>query len=90
MIVVRVELWSAITGQKTELARMHICNDGTSAGRRRSYAGESFAGRHADALNQRRVSKRGAVSNWPAPDLHVWNLVAAMLQAMGYTKGPRA
>lgn len=87
MIVVRVELWSAITGKKTELARMHICNDGTSAGRLRSYDGESFIGRSAADLERRRVSKRGQVKNWPASDYHVWNLVARMLAAMGYDKG---
>ena len=31
MIVVRVELHSAITHQVTELARMHICNDGQAS-----------------------------------------------------------
>jgi hypothetical protein len=84
MIVVRVELWSAITGVKTELARLHICNDGSSAGRRRNYVGESFRGRDKAALDQRIVSHRGAVREWPSPDRHVWRLVAAMLSAMGY------
>jgi len=28
MIIIKVELWSAITGKTTELARMSIVNDG--------------------------------------------------------------
>lgn len=30
MLVVRVELWSAVDGRKEELGRMYIANDGTS------------------------------------------------------------
>lgn len=92
MIVVRVELWSAIDGRKVELARMHICNDGlaTQANPRLGdYTGETFIGRSADTLSKRRVAKRGKVHGWRRHDLHVWNLVAAMLEAMGYDKRPR-
>lgn len=92
MIVVRVELWSAVDGSKTELARMHIANDGQATvenWRRGTYDGESFKGRNSAALDKRTVSKRGRVENWPRLDLHVWNLVAAMLHTMGYTQGPR-
>lgn len=90
MIVVRVELWSAIDGSKTELARMHISNDGeasTTNPRLGTYVGESFVGRNADTLNKRRVSKRGRVVNWRRADFHIWNLVRRMLTEMGYTNG---
>jgi hypothetical protein len=90
MIVVRVELWSAVTGRKVELARMHICNDGETTldnPRRGAYVGESFIGRSTEALDERKVSKRGRVGNWPRLDFHVWNLVARMLEDMGYDKG---
>ena len=83
MIVVRVELWSAITGAKTELARMHISNAGGS-NRRRDYEGKSFIGRSTEALDRQRVSKVGSLTNFPSLDLHVWNLVARMLATMGY------
>ncbi len=86
MIVVRVELWSAITGKRTELARMHISNTGESAGRIRHYTGETFIGRHSAALDKGRLSKSGDVRNYPALSLHIWNLVARMLTSMGYTK----
>ncbi len=86
MIVIKVELWSAITGSKIELARMHISNTGESAGRRRHYTGETFIGRDSEALSRGRVSKRGEVRDYPAPALHIWNLVTRMLTSMGYTK----
>ena len=89
MIVVRVELWSAVTGQKRELARMHICNDGETTcenPRLGTYVGETFVGRNADMLNKRRVSKRGRVANWRRADFHIWNLVRRMLTDMGYDK----
>lgn len=88
MLVVRVELWSAISGEKTELARMEICNDGNSVSHRAgNYDGRSFVGRNGKALDRRTVSKRGRVANWRRLDWHVWNLVAAMLDSMGYTNG---
>lgn len=86
MIVVRVELHSAITGKVTELARMAICNDGSGSARVGNYTGESFVGRDKDALDRRTVSKRGSVRNWRRLDFHVWNLVRRMLEDMGYTK----
>lgn len=92
MIVVRVELWSAVDGSKTELARMHIANDGRATQqnpRLGDYMGETFVGRSADALNQGRVSKRGAVRGWRRHDFHIWNLVRAMLDDMGYRQGRR-
>lgn len=87
MIVVRVELWSAVSGQKTELARMHISNDASTTlenPRRGSYDGETFVGRRTQDLDRMRSSKKARVENYPRLDLHVWNLVARMLQTMGY------
>jgi hypothetical protein len=85
MIVVRVELWSAITGAKTELARMHISNRGTNANPRRGdYEGAAFIGRDSAALDRLAVSKRGELKDFPRQQLHVWNMVARMLAAMGY------
>ncbi len=89
MIVVRVELHHASQpGKVTELARMEICNDGTGTDRRCHYFGRSLVGRSTEALDRRQVSKSARVSNWPRHDLHIWNLVRRMLDAMGYTRGP--
>jgi hypothetical protein len=84
MIVVRVELHSAITGEIQELALMHIANDGSGSARRGNYSGETFIGRSREALAKGRISKRARIEDWPRLDLHVWNLVATMLNRMGY------
>lgn len=84
MIVVRVELWSAVTGKKTELARMHICNDDTGTPALRNYDGTTFRGRSIEQLDRLAVSKRGRLTDFPSERLHIWNLVARMLSTMGY------
>ncbi len=92
MIVVRVELWSAVTHKKTELARMFISNDETVTLQNPNlgnYNGVTFIGRSAEALDKQTPSKRARVENWRRNDFHVWNLVRAMLENMGYTKGAK-
>lgn len=84
MIIVRVELWSAVSGEKSELARMEICNDGTSEGRLRNYMGRTLFGRSTAQLDQRKTQRDGVVKDWPSEAVHVWNLVATMLATMGY------
>jgi hypothetical protein len=86
MIVVRVELVSAINGRVTELARMHIANDGAGTAALSNYDGKTFIGRSTEALDRMTVSRRGRIENWPRQRFHVWNLVARMLSEMGYTK----
>ncbi len=87
MIIVSVLLVSAQTGEVSELARMRICNDGTSESLTTGdYVGETFIGRSQEALNRFTVSKRGEVKGYPRQRLHVFNLVARMLSSMGYTK----
>lgn len=85
MIVVRVELWSAITGDKTELARMHICNEGgtRTVGH---YGVATFVGRTKEALDRLTPSHVGKVVGHRRLDLHIWNLVRKALEATGYTK----
>lgn len=93
MIVVRVELWSAVDGRRTELARMRIANDGETTaanGKLGTYVGETLRGRSAASLERGVVQRRGKVRDWPRDALHVWNLVARMLGAMGYDRGPPA
>lgn len=88
MIVVRVELWSAVTGEKTELARMHISNTGDMLpGGKFNYTGQTFRGRNSAALDKQSVSKRGVVTNWHRDRYHIWNLVRWMLSNMGYNDG---
>ena len=87
MIVVRVELWSARTGEKTELARMEICNDATGTLERRNYLARTLRGRSTAQLNARQQQRNCEIKGWAAPKLHVWNLVAVALGSMGYGMG---
>ena len=84
MIVIRVELWSARTGKKTELARMHICNTGDGTDDRADYVGHTFKGRSGAALDKKNINRTGEIANWPRHRNHVWMLVAKMLATMGY------
>jgi len=91
VIVVRVELWSAVTGQRTELARMRISNDGRATlndPELGTYRGETLRGRSEQALDSahqhNEVTRSGRVERFPRVKLHVWFLVARMLLAMGY------
>lgn len=91
MIVVRVELHSAITGETTEIARMSICNKGDGTLKRGNYVGRSIAGRGApmcghDIAHRPKHIRQAEVLNYPRLTLHVWNLVARMLKSMKYDK----
>lgn len=83
MIVVRVELHSAITRKVTELARMRICNIGgtTTVG---SYSVETLRGRSRESLDRGIGQRAGQVKDYPKLRLHVWHLVARALVAMRY------
>lgn len=86
MIVVRVELHSAITRKVTEIARMHIWNEGDSDDPRiGNYGVAAFRGRDAAPLAKRSVS----ITGWRRLDFHVWNLVRRALEEAGYDKGPK-
>lgn len=84
MIVVRVELHSAITGRATEFARMIIANDGSGTGPIGHYLATTLRGRSREALDRRVVQRSAGIRDWPRQRLHVWNLVATALTAMGY------
>ncbi|MCA6108120.1 hypothetical protein [Bradyrhizobium cenepequi] len=83
MIVVRVELHSAITGRITELARAHICNIGGTA-TKGNYSVSTLRGRDKEAFDRRVVQRSGEVRDYPRLSVHVWHLVARALIAMGY------
>jgi hypothetical protein len=88
MIIVRVELHSAITGKITEIARMGIANIGGTKVRG-NYSVEAYRGRSAEQLGRRMPQRSGQVTNYPRLRLHVWHLVARALIAMDYA-GERA
>ena len=86
MIVVRVELHSAITGRVTEIGRMHIANVGGTEDLG-LYTATTLRGRSREQLDRRLPTRKGAVTGYPRKKLHVWHLVARALVAMGYA-GP--
>lgn len=83
MLVVRVELHSAITGKVTEIARMIIGNVGGSKNLG-DYVCRTYRGRSAEDLDKRAVQRSGKVETYPRLSLHVWHLVGRCLVSMGY------
>lgn len=90
MLIAKVELHSAITGQVTEIARMIIANDGTGTGKTGNYWGRAAKGRTSEPMipaaivRESRKLRHAEVKGYPRTRLHVWNLVARMLSAMRY------
>lgn len=90
MIIVRVELWSAVNGQKTELARMVIDNIGGTV-QRGDYRARTLRGRSSETLDRALlqadgagITRKGYVNGHHRLREHVWNLVAKALSGMGY------
>lgn len=83
MIVIRVELHSAITGRVTELARM-IISHASGGANRADYDCATLRGRCKADLDKRKVQRQGDVKDYPRQAIHVWNLVAEALTAMKY------
>jgi len=83
MIVVRVELHSAVTGKVTELARMLVANTGTGTAARGNYRARTLRGRSRTDLDRGTVQREGLIEGHPRR-LHVWRLVARALARLGY------
>lgn len=80
MIVVRVELHSAITGKVKEIGRMIIANEGVNeTGSQGDYSGKVMR-----KPNFETVIRHGAVFKHQRLALPVWVLVRKMLENMGY------
>lgn len=79
MIVVKIELHSAVTGKTSELGRMVICNDGTAVNPKR--------GNYTVDLMRRgttdKVQRRSRVEKYPRLAFSVWVLVARALKNLG-------
>ncbi|MGY4288866.1 hypothetical protein ACVWXO_008086 [Bradyrhizobium sp. LM2.7] len=83
MIVVRVELHSAITRKVTEIARMHIRNRGGTK-ELGDYAVDTVRGRSREQLDRGPCVRSAEVNGYPRLRIHVWHLVARALIAMNY------
>lgn len=90
MIVVRVELHSAITGKTSELARMIVWNDGTAethrTGNYEAFALRKGAKYKTDRDVREKATRSVAIKGYPKKALHVWNLIAEALIGMGYAR----
>lgn len=84
MLVIKVELHSAKTGQVTEVARMVIANDGTGTMTRGNYWGRIYRKGSKLFPLDKNVIRRGRVDNYPRFAESVWVLVAKMLEDVGY------
>jgi hypothetical protein len=82
MIVVKVELHSAITGKVEEIGRMHVFNKGSKSG---STQDRGNYGVHLLRRGNPSVVQRyGAVDDHPRLSAPVWQLVLKALKAVGY------
>lgn len=84
MIVVRIELWSAITRKVTPLGTMVITNRGSGTAKRGDY--DVVVARKSDASDLAKVMakplRRGEVLDYPRLSYNVWRLVSrAVLSA---------
>lgn len=77
MLIVRIELHSAVTGKISEIGRMRIYNDGTGDGRRGNYVVERMR-----RGKPKTVQRTGRVDNYPRQSLPVWKLVRRAIDAV--------
>lgn len=83
MIVIRVELHSAVSRTVTEIARMKIINVGGTRTLGHYFA-ETYRGRSGEQLKRGVRQRSGSVRDYPRLSVHVWHLVARALIAMKY------
>lgn len=77
MIVVKIELYSAVTGRVTTLGRMHISNDGVRS-QQDTRKGEDIAQLFRKPTFQS-VTRETKVENWPRLQKTVWQLLKQVL-----------
>jgi hypothetical protein len=90
MIVVKIELWSARTGEQTELGRMYIANDGTSRDPKRGDYKVKVARKGSKKFNGWRdfkgwaaikSTREGEVKDYPRLSYNVWRLITRALKS---------
>lgn len=81
MIVVKIELWSAITHRISEIGRMYIANDGSGSAERGDYKavvckrGNDKIPRPLDPAGPQ-PTRAGAIKDYPRLAYNVWRLIA--------------
>lgn len=89
MLVIKVELWSAKTGEKTEIGRMSIHNDGTSKSPSKgNYVARTYRGRTQEALTKamqkQHTTRTATITDHSRLKYHAWHLVGKALWNLGY------
>ncbi len=79
MIVVKVELHSAVTGKVTELGVMHISNDGSLGNTSKGNYDVTVFRKNSDTINC-----KGRVENHARHSLSIWSLLRKALQSVSY------
>lgn len=81
MIVVKIELWSAITHRISEIGRMYIANDGSGSAERGDYQA-AVCKRGTDKVPHPldpagpKATRSGAIKDYPRLAYNVWRLIA--------------
>lgn len=84
MLVIKIELHSAITGAVSEIGRMNIANEGTGTAQRGDYKVQVIR-RSAPTdkgfwdYNASNVTRTGEVKNYPRLSYNVWRLITRAL-----------
>jgi hypothetical protein len=80
VIVVKVELWSARTGKKTELGRMYVCNDGKNRNPNRGNYDATICRKGKFELEDlSKGTRRTHLNNWPSSSKVIWRLILRLL-----------
>ncbi len=88
MLVITIDLHSAITGKKKNLGTIIIANDGTGSDTKGNYWGRAYrAGMTLSSWHTKRPIRTAEVKGHPRMRFSVWHLVTEMLINLGY--GPK-
>lgn len=84
MLVIKIELHSAVTGQATELGHMTITNMGSVTHATKGKRGDYYVQVLRRGSKKRRVQRAGVVRSHPRMSKSVWNLVRKALEAVKF------
>ena len=88
MLIVKIELWSARTGEVSEIGRTYIANTGGGCPTRGDY--RAWVCRRGGSIDPHEVcthedggkyARRGEVKNYPRLSYNVWRLVIRALRS---------
>lgn len=85
MLIITIDLYSAVTGKRKNLGTLMIANDGTGTNSRGNYYAHAFrAGTELKELRNKKPIRKSKILNYPRLTAPVWSLIAEALKGMGY------